>query len=206
MRSMERLVDSKKVELAPSFWRTCRSLKNRHRLDLFHDVYSFEGEFGVTEFGRRAGISEPTASNYLRQMNARGILGVRREKKYVYYNLKQDRSLPKAINLQEAFQRFFEQELPKGWQDKVILLLKGYTHFNRLSAIRYLACHESGTVKELEKYMGTCVKGVYHHVRILLKSGIIERVPDTSDRDAPFRLVVPKDPLHKVLHNLSVCR
>ena len=88
----------------------------------------------------------------------------------------------------------------------MISLLKGYTHFNRLSVIRYLACHESGTVKELKKCMGICVKGVYHHIGILLASGIIERVPDTSDRDAPYRLVVPQNSLHKVLHNLSVCQ
>lgn len=206
MNVLENMSFARKKELAPTFWRTCRSLKNRHRLDLFRDVFSFEGEFGVTEFGRRAGIAESTASNYLRQMNARGILGVRRERKYVYYNLTRDRSLPEAINLQEAFCRFFKQELPTGWQEKVILLLKGYTHFNRLAAIRYLACHESATVNVLEKHMVTCVKGVYHHVRILLKSGIIEHVPGGEGKDIPYRLVVPKDPLHKVLHNLSVMR
>ena len=59
---------SRKPMLEPSFWRTCRALKNPHRLDLLKDVFAFEDEFGVTAFGQRAGVSESTASTYLRQM------------------------------------------------------------------------------------------------------------------------------------------
>ena len=189
--------------LEPSFWRTCRALKNLHRLDLLKDVFAFEGEFGVTAFGQRAGVSESTASTYLRQMNARGLIGVRRERKFVYYNTKRDRSLPKAVSLQAAFIDFFRTD-PKGeWQKGIIRLLKGYTHFNRLRAIRFLANAPSATVKELESKMGVCVRGVYHHIRILVDSGIIELIPNT----ATYRLVKPANPVHKVLHNLTVaCR
>ena len=194
---------SRKPMLEPSFWRTCRALKNPHRLDLLKDVFAFEGEFGVTAFGQRAGVSESTASTYLRQMNARGLIGVRRERKFVYYNTKRDRSLPKAVSLQAAFIDFFKTD-PKGeWQKGIIRLLKGYTHFNRLRAIRFLANVPSATVRELESQMGVCVRGVYHHIRILVDCGIIELVPHT----ATYRLVKPANPVHKVLHNLTVaCR
>ena len=189
--------------LEPSFWRTCRALKNPHRLDLLRDVFAFEGEFGVTAFGQRAGVSESTASTYLRQMNARGLIGVRRERKFVYYNTKRDRSLPKAVSLQAAFIDFFKTD-PKGeWQKGIIRLLKGYTHFNRLRAIRFLANVPSATVKELESQMGVCVRGVYHHIRILVDCGIIELIPNTAN----YRLVKPANPVHRVLHNLTIaCR
>lgn len=191
---------SKGKALQPTFWRTCRALKNRHRLDLLKDVFSFEGEFGVTAFGARAGISESTASTYLRQMNARGLIGVRRERKFVYYNTERDRSLPKAISLQAAFFDFFRTN-PKGdWQGPLIKLLKGYTHFNRLRAVRFLSNVPSATIKEIEPHMGVCVRGVYHHIRILIETGIIEQLPGT----ASYRLVKPVNPVHKVLHNLTV--
>ena len=51
--------------------------------------------------------------------------------------------------------------------------------------------------------MGVCVRGVYHHIRILVDCGIIELIPNT----ATYRLVKPANPVHKVLHNLTVaCR
>ena len=191
---------SGEMPLQPSFWRTCRALKNRHRLDLLRDVFSFEGEFGVSAFGQRAGVSEPTASNYLRLLNARGLIGVRRERKFVYYNTERDRSLPKAISLQSAFIDYFKMD-PKGdWQGPLIKLLKAYTHFNRIRAIRYLANVKSATISQLKTHMGVCVRGVYHHIRILVGSGVVELLPGSSS----YRLVKPQNPLHKVLHNLSV--
>ena len=48
---------SRKPMLEPSFWRTCRALKNSHRLDLLKDVFAFEGgtEWGQAPFA--GGIS-----------------------------------------------------------------------------------------------------------------------------------------------------
>ena len=191
---------SGEMMLQPSFWRTCRALKNRHRLDLLRDVFSFEGEFGVTAFGRRAGISEPTASAYLRQLNARGLIGVRRERKFVYYNTERDRSLPKAISLQSAFIDYFKTDLKGDWQGPLLKLLKAYTHFNRIRAIRYLAGVKSAAISQLESHMGVCVRGVYHHIRILVDSGVLEPAGDRSS----YRLVKPRNPVHKVLHNLAM--
>ena len=57
--------------------------------------------------------------------------------------------------------------------------------------------------EDMESQMGVCVRGVYHHIRILVDCGIIELIPNT----ATYRLVKPTTPVHKVLHNLTVaCR
>lgn len=142
MHSQSATYALKETPLRPSFWRTCRALKNRHRLNLLKAVFDFEGEFGVTAFGERAGLPESTASEYLRQMNARGLIGVRRERQFVYYNTMRNRSLPRAISLQAAFIAFFKT-CPKGdWQTPLLKLLQGYTHPNRLT--RFVSCLTGG--------------------------------------------------------------
>lgn len=191
---------SKDAPLRPSFWRTCRALKNRHRLSLLKDVFDFEGEFGVTAFGARAGLPESTASAYLRQMNARGLIGVRRERRSVYYNTARDRSLPKAIFLQSAFFDFFKTHPTGDWQTPLLKLLKGYTHPNRLRAVRLLSDGRSATVKDLTSLMGISMRNAYHHIRTLLEAGLIEPDPKTN----ALRLRKPTNPIHKTLHHLAL--
>lgn len=191
---------SRDATLRPSLWRTCRALRNRHRLSLLKDVFAFEGEFGVATFGERAGLSESTASEYLRQMNARGLIGVRREGRFVYYNTARDRSLPRAISLQTAFIAFFKTRPEGDWQTPLLRLLKGYTHPNRLRAVRLLSGRRSATVRELASLMGVGLRNAYHHVQTLLDAGLVEPVPEAN----AIRLCKPANPIHRVLHNLTL--
>ena len=58
-------------------------------------------------------------------MNARGLLGVERSYIKVFYNLNQDRSLPKSIELQEAMKAYLSGgELADGWEDQLVRIFK----------------------------------------------------------------------------------
>ena len=104
------------VKLKPTYWRTCRALANEDRLRLFKAVVENEGRFSVRQYARLLGLQDDVASVYLRQMNARGLLGVRREHIKVFYNLNRDRSLPQAAELQKALATYMRGNLPDGWE------------------------------------------------------------------------------------------
>ena len=124
--------------LSPTFWRTVRSLKNVNRLNLLKSVYNHGGNMGVVDIAKENRVSEPVASDYLRKMNARGIISVKRNATFVYYGTLPDRSLPRAISLQKGFREYFSRELPKGWQRELCAIMKGFSHYNRLNILRLL--------------------------------------------------------------------
>ena len=104
-------VDMSDAKLKPTYWRTCRALANEDRLRLFKAVVENEGRFSVRQYARLLGLQDDVASVYLRQMNARGLLGVRREHIKVFYNLNRDRSLPQAVELEVQKRAFYRAEV-----------------------------------------------------------------------------------------------
>ena len=162
-------------KLNPSFWRTVRSLKNVNRLNLLKMVYDSGGSLGVTSVGESVKVKEPLASNYLRQMNARGIISVKRNSKFVYYGTSPDRSLPRAISLQDAFREYFKHELKKGWQRELWTILDGFSHYNRLNIIRYLAVTGKCSREAMVSAAGIMEKNFEHHFAKLKRAGIVQR-------------------------------
>ena len=136
------------VKLKPTYWRTCRALANEDRLRLFKAVVENEGRFSVRQYARLLGLQDDVASVYLRQMNARGLLGVTREHIKVFYNLNRDRSLPQAAELQKALATYMRGNLPADWEDILVRIFKGFTHFNRLAIIARLAKGKARREKE----------------------------------------------------------
>ena len=121
-----------KNQLKPTLWRTARALANPDRLNLMYLVANAKGEKGVVELAGEAGLPVPTASTYLRALNARGLISVVRVASFVYYGTKSDRSLPAAIAIQEAFRRLFSRKaLPKDWTARLLPLVKGYANPRR---------------------------------------------------------------------------
>ena len=74
-----------KNQLKPTLWRTARALANPDRLNLMYLVANAKGEKGVVELAGEAGLPVPTASTYLRALNARGLISVVRVASFVYY-------------------------------------------------------------------------------------------------------------------------
>ena len=65
-------------KLKPTLWRTYRVLANEDRLRLFKAVLENSGNLSVRDYAKMLNLAEDVASVYLRQMNARGVLGVER--------------------------------------------------------------------------------------------------------------------------------
>lgn len=186
-------------KLRPTLWRTVRAVMNEQRLRLLRMVFAHNGEFCVRQIARRMGLDEPIASIYLRQMNARGLLGVRRDRIKVFYNTEPDRSLPEAIAFQAALRTSVSGRQAKGWELKLMTVLRGFSHFNRLAILLRL---EKGpaTYAELMDSMGICVKGFYHHLHYLRCAGLITTV--CRGRDRMFMLVRPEHPVATCLMKL----
>ena len=139
-----------KEKLRPTVWRTARALDNENRLRFLRAVFISKEAKGVTRLAEDIGVSVSTASQYLRALNARGLVDVKRESSYVYYGSGKNRSLPEAQLLQDAFRRLFERkDLPSDWPARISPVLKAYastqgTHATILPVAYWLANAPSG--------------------------------------------------------------
>ena len=178
--------------LRPTFWRTCRALANEDRLRLFKAVVENEGRYSVRQYARLLGLQDDVASVYLRQMNARGLLGVRREHIKVFYNLNRDRTLPRAAELQKALVEYMRRGPAEGWEDELVRIFKGFTHFNRLSIILRLS---KG---------GATLQSTYHHLRFLHAAGVVDACHDGNAKIV-YYLKKSTHPVTKVLLRQVLC-
>lgn len=186
-----------KTKLKPTLWRTYRVLANEDRLRLFKAVLKNSGNLSVRDYAKMLNLADNVASVYLRQMNARGLLGVERSYIKVFYNLNQDRSLPKSIELQETMKEYLSGELTDGWEDELVRIFKAFTHFNRLAMLIRLS-EGPATLHDLNRAAGIIVKSSYHHLRFLCGAGLIEIKREWHHPDV-YSLKPPTNPIAKLL-------
>ena len=191
--------------LTPTIWRTVRAAMNAKRLNLLRAVLFSNGrEFTVSDLARKFGIDQPIATNYLRQLNARGLLGVTRGRIKVFYNSEQDRSLPDSVEIQETLKACMVADSAPGWEGKLMTVMKAFSHFNRLAMITRLA-EGPATIDDLRQAIGGCVKSIYHHLEFLSAAGLIS-VDQAFHRPSVFQLVPPAHPLARTLLKITLQR
>ena len=179
------------TELKPTLWRTARALANRDRLNLLRLVAISKGEKGVAELAAEAGLPVPTASLYLRALNARGLISVVRSGPYVYYGTGSDRSLPVAISIQKAFRKLFAlKELPADWTDRLLPLLRAYSNPRREAIVRIIAMRQPLRYVELHMRSGICETSFLRHLGVLTAAGIVTLAPNGS-----YSLAKPRNSL-----------
>ena len=188
------------MKLRPTLWRTCRALMNATRLRMLRLAIEGDGALCVRDYARGLGLTDAVASIYLRQLNARGLLGVRRDRIKVFYNGEQDRSLPDSMALQAALRSFFATDPKQGWESEIMTILRAFSHFNRLAILIRLA-DGPATLDDLFKAMGVCVKSVYHHLGFLHAAGLIEE-RRAYHRPSSFSMVWPAHPFAETLLRL----
>ena len=183
--------------LKPTLWRTARALANSDRLNLMYLVSTAKGTKGVVELAAEANLPVPTASIYLRALNARGLISVVRSGPYVYYGTGSDRSLPVAMSIQESFRRLFARKsMPTGWTGNLLPLLRAYSNPRRESIVRLLRDFQPMRYSELRKLSGLCETSFLRHLDILTAAGIVE-----SDARGSYLLAKPKNSLASVFLN-----
>lgn len=186
--------DAKNAALKPTIWRTARALANAKRLNLLRLVAKSEGKVDVTRLAKEANLPKPIASNYLRALNARGLISVIRVSAFVYYGTASDRSLPTSVAIQKAFAQLFARpSLPKDWARRLIPLFKGYAHPRRERIIEILHHSQPISFDKLSRVSGIPKPSLLRHLHTLTSGGIV-----AQDEQKRFVLEVPDNPLATV--------
>lgn len=172
--------------LIPTIWRTCRALANRRRLRIFQTLLANEG-LTVTELAEKAGCSESIGSRYLRQINARGLLQVKRVGPYVFYSIGPDASVHHTSDFLEALVPTIEKAKGTKELDAIFKALTAYTHPNRLAIVRSL---DTTTPVRKRNLMSRCHLSDVSLDRNLAKLGLRNLVRCT--RQGVF-LTIPPD-------------
>jgi DNA-binding MarR family transcriptional regulator len=156
-------------ELRPTLWRTCRVLANRRRLRILQELFRRPGQ-SVTEVAVRLSLPVPLASRYLRELNARGLLGARRVGPRVSYRPFANPSVPQASPLIASLQRTFQTD-----SDPFATIFRLATAFTHPRRVELAAALASGPVRvaELGRRTGISKSALKRHVAKLRSRGFV---------------------------------
>jgi len=169
-------------------------LANRQRLHIL-EYLATRPQATVSEVAQSVGLPDAVASQYLRALNARGLLRAQRSGRWVYYRMAPDPVVPEAESLVSALQDSFGC----GSLDAktVFAVLTAFTHPRRVTIVRLL--HRLGVLEfnplRLRSDMSRQALG--RHLRKLMDRGIVEEGTDG------YRLCRPRNKLTKVLIGIA---
>jgi DNA-binding transcriptional ArsR family regulator len=178
----------------PTLWRTCRALANTRRLQILQYVVQHPG-VTVSHVAENQPIALPTASVYLRAMNARGLLKADRDGREVYYRAKPDRTLPEAARILAAVVKTLESRDPDPL-GTVYHLATAFTHPRRIHIVRTLR-GQALTPRELGSATAIPKSALLRHLGKLSDRGFI------STSDGRSRHLRQSLPLGKTLLSLA---
>lgn len=116
----------------PTLWRTCRVLANAGRIRCLKTVLEWPSST-VGKIARRARVSEAVASEYLRALQARGLIRAERDSRWVRYAPDPDPLVKGSRRLLAALRRAL---LAEGRSEAdIIRALTGFTHPRRLEIL-----------------------------------------------------------------------
>ncbi len=180
-------------ELRPTLWRTCRALANRRRLAVLR-VLASHPELSVSAIARALGIPLTTACEYLRALNARGLLLVRRVGRCVYYRLGSDPAVPDSGVLLEAVSGALGASSRS--VEPVYRVLTACTHPRRVDLLRVLH-RQPMNIREMAMATGASVPALRRHVRKLKARGLVDSAAGR------YRCRRSRDPLARTLLRLA---
>lgn len=159
-----------KRRLRPTLWRTCRTLANRSRLKLFCFLLSHPGS-SVTEIAVELKMHPALASQFLRELNARGLLLATRHAARVFYRVGADRSVPQASALVEALTEAFHHE-----RDPLGVIYRKVTAFTHPRRIAIVGRLRQGPARfaELSRQLGISPSALKRHLHKLASRGFLQ--------------------------------
>lgn len=123
------------IPLQPTLWRTCRVLANRIRLDMFGLLLRQPNQ-SVSAVARQLHLALCSASEYLRALEARGLLAARRPGRRVEYRVSSATAKGPAAGLVAALRTTFLREPQPA--ETVFHLATAFTHPRRIEILRVL--------------------------------------------------------------------
>ncbi|MFC1461386.1 ArsR family transcriptional regulator [Verrucomicrobiota bacterium] len=148
----------------------------------------------VSEVARCIRVPPALVTDYLRALNARGLLAARRQGKYVYYRPSADESVLGAVLLLGALRKTFSTE--KNPVELIFRQATAFTHPRRLDIIRALQ-NEPLDSKHLRAATGMSRAALRRHLRKLESRGFVML------DGRKYRCTTPRDALAKVLLRLA---
>lgn len=159
------------LTLHPTLWRTCRVIANHSRLALFGLLVE-QPDQSVSILARQLCLPLSLASEYLRAMEARGLLTVRRTGRWVKYRPAPDeRRSPVSVSASALRAIFQQQTVPI---ETIFHLATAFTHPRRIQIFQTLhtgAC----TLEQLQTATQIPIVALPRHLRKLEARGFIAR-------------------------------
>ena len=160
------------MALSPTLWRTCRMLAGATRLALLRRIVQCPGQ-SVTELAASEKIDLARASQELRRLQARGIVSVEREGRYVRYYPEADPLVSSAKPILRALQEACAKWSPTS-DETTARLAQGLAHTRRIAVVQALrdGPRPFGNLQAAVQFPG---QTLWHHLRILEAGGWAER-------------------------------
>ncbi len=179
--------------LHPTLWRTCRVLANRQRLRLLKSLHQRPNQC-VAEVARQCGMDPAVASQYLRALNARGLLDVARSGRWVRYRPSEEGVDERTTGLLRALRSAFKQEHDPA--EKIYRVSTAFTHPRRLEIWRAVQ-RGSSTAAELRRKLRISPPALGRHLQKLQLRGFL------SAANGQYHVVRPREPLAQALAELA---
>ena len=174
-------------------------LANESRLRFLRAVYKARGTKGVSLLAEEIGVAVPTASIYLRALNARGLIDVKRQSSCVFYGGGKDRSLPEAQKLQVAFARLFaKRDLPDDWPARVVSIIRPFANPRRVEIVKVVAAEGPLSFGSLSRLAGISETSLLRHLSLLLGAGVL-----ATDSKRRYVVARPRNSLAKALLSIA---
>ncbi|MEO5368060.1 MAG: ArsR family transcriptional regulator [Magnetococcus sp. WYHC-3] len=172
------------MTLIPTMWRTCRVLANQQRLRCLQAVLRKPNRF-VSALAKELREPVPVVSQYLRDLQARGMLSVERRSRWVFYGDIPDATVGHAAPLLAAMRLVLTKDAPP--LPHIQRILQGFTHPRRIAVLRVLARSEPQCISAIRRATSISEPALLRHLRKLEACGLVRRQEDqwTVERGLP---------------------
>jgi DNA-binding transcriptional ArsR family regulator len=158
------------MKLIPTMWRTCRVLANGQRLRCLQAVLKRPGRF-VSEVAHELRVPVPVASQYLRDLQARGLISVERRSRWTFYGDRPDAAVGHAAPIVAAMKQALMKDALT--PERVKNVLQGFTHPRRLMILGVLSPVKVLRVTDMRRATGISEPALLRHLRRLEVSGLV---------------------------------
>ena len=155
----------------PTFWRTCRVLANRKRLQILALLIRQPGQT-VSAVAERMSLSMPTASQYLRALEARGLLSCRRVGRRVEYRPSAGTGEGAAGEIVKALRLVFRRRAQRRIE-AIFKLATGFTHPRRIEVFRALK-NGADSLAKLQAATNMPARALSRHLAKLEARGFVK--------------------------------
>ena len=176
----------------PTLWRTCRVLANRKRLQTLAHLIRQPNQT-VSAVAERMSLSMPAASQYLRALEARGLLTCRRVGRRVEYQLSAGTSAGASEEIVKALRLVFRRRAQP--IEAIFKLTTGFTHPRRVEVFCALT-NGADSFAKLQAATRMPARALSRHLAKLEARGFVRN-------EALYAATIHRHPFGRVLARLA---